>query len=223
VRPVTCDQVDDLVAELALGVLDGEVRGAALAHIEHCAPCRLEVARSTEVVETLLLLTPASEPPAGFDTRVLQRLDAVRRTSTPRARRRRRPLSAVLAATVMAVSAVVLLPALVSSGDHSDPVAAASMRTDAGATVGTGFLHRGTPAWIVVTVPGWDRQLQANYAPSTYGVRIERRDGSTSVTPASFDANGTWAGSVTHPADEIATVAIVDDRGRVWCSGRFEN
>jgi hypothetical protein len=220
---MTCDQVDDLVAELALGVLDGEARGAALAHIERCAGCRFEVARSTEVVETLVLLTPASEPPAGFESRVLERLDAARRASTQRTRRRRRPLSAVLAAAVMALSAVVLLPALVSSGDRTDPVAAAMMRTNAGATVGTGFLHRGTPAWIVVTVPGWDRQLQAKYAPTTYSVRIERRDGSTSVTHASFDANGTWAGSLSRSVDEVATVAIVDDRGRVWCSGRFES
>src|SRR5205823_2610803 len=102
-------------------------------------------------------------------------------------------------------------------------VAAATMRTDVGATVGTGFLHRGTPAWIVVAVPGWNRQPPTTYAPATYSVRIEQRDGTISVSPAAFDANGTWASSLTHQADDVTSVAIVDDQGHVWCSARFES
>jgi hypothetical protein len=220
---VTCSQVSDLVAELALGVLDGEARGSALAHIERCAQCRLEVARSTEVVEALVLLTPGSEPPAGFDARVLERLDAARRASKPGTRRRRRPLSMVLVTTLLAVGAVFLLPALVAGGDHGTPVATATMRTATGDTVGTGFLHRGAPAWIVVTVPGWLRPGPAPYGSATYTVRIARRDGSSSVVPAAFDANGTWASSLTDHAGGVASVAIVDHQGHVWCTGRFRS
>src|SRR2546429_130115 len=120
---MTCARVGELVAELALEVIDGDERGSVLAHIEHCSHCRLEVARSTEAVETLVLLAPAAEPPGGFEERVLERLDATRRAPPDRTWRFLRPLAAVAAATVIAVSSLVLFPALTKTGGNATGVA----------------------------------------------------------------------------------------------------
>lgn len=69
-----CGYLDDVVAELALGLLDGAQRADALAHIERCSDCQAEVAALTAAGEKLLLLAPEVPPPAGFESRVLARL-----------------------------------------------------------------------------------------------------------------------------------------------------
>ncbi|HEY5394588.1 MAG TPA: zf-HC2 domain-containing protein [Trebonia sp.] len=69
---MTCAQVRDVVAELALGVLTGRERGSALAHLEGCRACREDVSLLMVAGGQLLELLPPAEPPAGFETRVLE-------------------------------------------------------------------------------------------------------------------------------------------------------
>jgi Putative zinc-finger len=69
-----CQEFSDVAAELALGVLTGRERAQALAHLDHCASCREEVGQLTATGEGLLGLLPSVEPPAGFETRVMDRL-----------------------------------------------------------------------------------------------------------------------------------------------------
>jgi len=71
---IDCGQFDDMAAELALGVLTGRERAAALAHIEECPACREYVRELTTTGEELLGLLPPREPPPGFESRVLERL-----------------------------------------------------------------------------------------------------------------------------------------------------
>jgi hypothetical protein len=71
---MTCAELRDVAAELALGVLTGRERAAATAHLEQCQACREEVRQLTATGEQLLGLLPSAEPPAGFETRVLERL-----------------------------------------------------------------------------------------------------------------------------------------------------
>jgi hypothetical protein len=71
---MTCAELADVAAELALGVLTGRERGAALAHLETCEDCREEVRLLMATGEQFLELLPPAEPPAGFETRVLDRL-----------------------------------------------------------------------------------------------------------------------------------------------------
>ena len=73
---MTCAQVHDVVAELALGVLTGRERAAALGHLEGCRACREEVHQLMVAGGHLLELLPPAGPPAGFETRVLERLAA---------------------------------------------------------------------------------------------------------------------------------------------------
>ena len=73
---MTCAQLHDVAAELALGVLTGRERATAIAHLERCRACREEVRQLMAVGGLLPELLPPVEPPAGFETRVLQRLGA---------------------------------------------------------------------------------------------------------------------------------------------------
>ena len=69
-----CAEFADVAAELALGVLTGRERARALAHLDWCEACRENVRQLTVTGEELVGLLPAIEPPAGFETRVMERL-----------------------------------------------------------------------------------------------------------------------------------------------------
>jgi len=71
---MTCAELADVATELALGVLTGRERAAALAHLDTCDGCREEVRQLMATSDQLLALLPPAEPPAGFETRVLDRL-----------------------------------------------------------------------------------------------------------------------------------------------------
>src|SRR5215472_17527868 len=82
-----CAGFADVAAELALGVLTGRERAEALAHLDHCDECREHVRQLTMTGEELIGLLPSSEPPPGFETRVMERLGLV--VPGPRHARRR--------------------------------------------------------------------------------------------------------------------------------------
>jgi hypothetical protein len=71
---MTCAELADVAAELALGVLTGRERAAAVAHLDKCDECREYVRQLMATGEQLLELLPTAEPPAGFETRVLERI-----------------------------------------------------------------------------------------------------------------------------------------------------
>jgi anti-sigma-K factor RskA len=110
VSTLTCAAVRELAAELALDVLDGDERAAALAHLQTCAECRDEVASLTRAGDELFLLVPEATPAPGFEQRVLDRLaepggpSRARGPVLPRRAQRRRRLLAAAAA----LAAVVL-------------------------------------------------------------------------------------------------------------------
>jgi hypothetical protein len=71
---MSCDEFAEVAAELALGVLTGRERARALAHLDGCESCREQVRELTMAQEELLALLPSAEPPAGFESRVLERI-----------------------------------------------------------------------------------------------------------------------------------------------------
>ncbi|HVT70527.1 MAG TPA: hypothetical protein VHF26_22465, partial [Trebonia sp.] len=71
---MTCAELAEVAAELALGVLTGRERAAAVAHLDACDACREDVRQLMETGGQLLELLPSAEPPAGFENRVLGRL-----------------------------------------------------------------------------------------------------------------------------------------------------
>src|SRR4029450_14086852 len=81
----SCEEVRSLVPELALGIAAGDDRARALEHLADCPACRGRLEELSIVADELLLLAPAQEPPAGFESRVLGRLEPPARP--PRRRR----------------------------------------------------------------------------------------------------------------------------------------
>jgi hypothetical protein len=85
---MNCREFSDVAAELALGVLTGRERAAALAHLDQCDACREHVRQLTMTGEGLLELLPTMEPPAGFESRVLERIGLATPAPAPAPARR---------------------------------------------------------------------------------------------------------------------------------------
>jgi len=71
---MNCAGLAEVATELALGVLTGRERAQAIAHLEQCDTCREDVRQLMATSDGLLALLPETEPPAGFETRVLDRM-----------------------------------------------------------------------------------------------------------------------------------------------------
>ena len=172
-----CDRVQELAPELALEVLGGHERDAALRHVAGCASCRRIVSELSSIGAELLLLAPPRDPPPGFDARVIDRLTAPSR----RAHRWRGVAGAVaaafLAATIAAGSVLVATSddrrlaatyrALLGQAGGSS-FAVASLEGKQG-RLGTVFAYDGAPSWVFVSAP-LERERR-------FEVRLVTRDG----------------------------------------------
>ena len=104
---MTCEEFRQIGAELALGVADARERAGAFAHLEHCPGCRLELRQLSDVADGFGALAPAVEPPAGFESRLLARLEPERPSRSTAGAEHRRPLWAAAAAVAaLAIGAV---------------------------------------------------------------------------------------------------------------------
>ncbi|WP_055531386.1 hypothetical protein [Streptomyces graminilatus] len=95
-----CDWLRAVADELALGILPGQERAEAIAHLDRCPACREHVEQLTLVGDGLISLLPGSEPPEGFETRVTDRLGLNR----PARRRLRRPRAGVAVAAAASIA-----------------------------------------------------------------------------------------------------------------------
>ena len=109
-RRIDCAQLADAAPELALGILPGDERAAALAHLDQCPTCQQQIGSLVGLTDQLLLLTPTAEPPAGFEQRVLESLADPPSDVRP-SRARRRATRATIAALALAACLVVALAA----------------------------------------------------------------------------------------------------------------
>jgi Putative zinc-finger len=153
-----CEEIRELAAELALGIVEGEERGRALEHLADCPDCRRRVEELSEVADELLLLAPHREVPVGFESRALAPL---RPPAQPRRRRRLRLVFAPVAAAVAAVAITLLVvgPDLrlashyrqTLDNAHGREFESYSLRAG-DAPAGTVFSYAGSPSWVLVTV-----------------------------------------------------------------------
>ena len=161
---MSCAEFHDSAAELALGVLTGRERAEALAHLDHCEACREHVRQLTTTGEELLGLLPTAEPPAGFETRVMDRLGLAAPAPQPLRHRRRRPawsheFSPRRALAAAAVVVALLGAALGGWGLHATATpasyaltSATMIATDDHSHVGQVFVYNGDPRWMYMSV-----------------------------------------------------------------------
>jgi anti-sigma-K factor RskA len=164
---MSCEEFEEVAAELALGVLTGRERAAALEHLDRCETCRTSVRQLSMTGEELVGLLPAIEPPPGFETRVLDRLGiAATVPAAPARGGRRRRLgwaghpglarrSLAAAAVVVAVLASVVGGwGLRATTAHpaSSSLSSAALLSASHQAVGKVFLYDGNPRWVYMSV-----------------------------------------------------------------------
>jgi hypothetical protein len=241
-----CREFSDVAAELALGVLTGRERAQALAHLDHCVPCREKVRELTATGEGLLGLLPSVEPPAGFEARVMDRLGlsapAPSPASPPRwtsrlarlgraparqapagqarpAGRTRRALA--LAAVTLAVVAAGLGGWGLRPGTPAPagaPLSSAALLSASHQTAGKVFLYQGSPRWLYMSV----------YVPTGSGTvicQVESRGGHI-TTVGSFrltGGRGYWGNPVPPTQGPLTGARLVGPGGTVLASASFHS
>ena len=182
---MNCEQTRAIAAELALGIADGEQRAEALRHLAECPDCRRAVEELTTVADELLMLAPEREPPAGFESSVLARLqpEPEPEPAPRRARMWRRGLVPVGAAAAAGLAAVAI--ALGATSDdrqlaqhyratlaaaHGSSFDAARLFAPGRARAGVVYGYDGATSWVFVA-------LYRPYRASDYTVELLTNDG----------------------------------------------
>jgi hypothetical protein len=221
---MSCEQTRALAPEVALGIADGADRAQALRHLAECEECRRLVEELTAVADELLMLAPEREPAAGFESRVLARLEeeAPPAPAPPRrASRLRRVLPPVAAAAVAAVAATGIVLAATSddrrladhyratlSAAHGTSFEAARLYAPGQTRAGLVYGYRGTPSWIFVGV-------YVPYRSTAYTVELVTKDGRRMALASLRLDPRTGSAGQSIPVDlkDIASVRLVGERG----------
>ena len=241
---MNCREFSDVAAELALGVLTGRERAAAIAHLDHCDACRENVRQLTMTGEGLLELLPTVEPPAGFETRVMERIGLATPAPSPAPRVSwaarlfpfgRKPVGQPAPSQprpvgrtrrMLAVAAVAL--AVVAGGlggwglrngtssPASTPLNSAALLSASHQTVGKIFLYQGSPRWLYMSV-------DMPSGNDTVLCQVVSRDGHV-TTLGSFrlaDGHGYWGSPATGAPGQLTGARLVTTNGTVLATASF--
>jgi anti-sigma-K factor RskA len=244
-----CAEFADVAAELALGVLTGRERARALAHLDRCDGCRENVRQLTVTGEELVGMLPAIEPPAGFETRVMERLGlgtpapapAPARQLSP-ARRFGRKLAdwtgggwtdrggvsrprRILAAA--AVAAAVIVGGLGGWGLHAttssptaSPLSSAALLTASHQTAGKVYFYDSGSRWLYMSV---DIRSGGAAGNGTVICQVEGPDGHV-TTVGSFRLSGGygyWGSPDPVTSGPLTGARLVTTTGTVLATATF--
>lgn len=210
---IRCQQFDVHADELALGQLDEPLRGQLLAHAAECPHCHSLLDSLGAVADRLLLAAPQVEPPAGFESRALARLDAgavipARRTTG----RWWLAAAAVLVAIAVAGAVVVL------QRDDGLTAATAAIVGNTGDEVGSvQLIARPTPhVLVVIPAPRSD--------PGIRYCELQRPDGTWEAVgwwDASDIASGVWAVGIDATLLDATAMRVTSD-GELLATATFD-
>jgi hypothetical protein len=216
-----CEDIRDLAPEIALGIADGEERAEALRHLSTCGECRRVIGQLSEVADELVMLTPAQEPPAGFESRVVEAI-APRQSRSRGVRRWFSPRRLVPAVALVLATAAVTALALVAvySDDrrtaerYRETLAQAdgryfeaqALRDAAGDRSGVAFGYEGSPSWLLLTVAPEHRDAAVR-------AELVTKDGRTiPLRGFDLDREGAWGGAIPVNLYEVGSIRIVGER-----------
>jgi anti-sigma factor RsiW len=212
---LTCAQVRELAPELALGVLGGAERSEVIAHVNACARCQAYVLELTEAADALPLLAPEAEPPIGFETRVMTRIQA-----GPRRLRRRWVASVAAVAAAVAIVSITTVRVIESGDTSTSPTTAHAVAAPvAVAMVGAS----GGPAGWAYVADHHAVAVSVSYGveSGSYAVRVTAPSGAhvTLGTLMVDGGHGSWTGRSADAITKGSTIALVDDGGTEMCHG----
>jgi hypothetical protein len=215
-----CEETRNLAAEIALGIADGEERGEALRHLSMCEECRRAVDQLSLVADELLVLAPVEEPPAGFESRVVQAMGLQkppRRRLPPWLSPRWLALRVGPALASAAVTAAVLVG--VYHDDHQTAeryrgvldqaggqyFQAEPLQDESGARGGVAFGYEGSPSWLLLTVKPAHRD-------DVKMARLVTKKGRT-IPLRSFelDRSGSWGGVLPVKLYQVASIQLLGE------------
>jgi hypothetical protein len=174
------------------------------------------VAELSETTDELLMLAPEREPPVGFESRVLARLQTPL-PAPPPTRRRRRALAPLAAAAAAAVTAAAIVlgattddrrlaahyRATLAAGHGSD-FEAARLRGPTQVPAGVVYAYRGSPSWIFVAI-------YRPYRSTTYTVELAMASGRRVPLPSLRVGPRTGSAGQAIPVDPhlVSSVRLV--------------
>jgi hypothetical protein len=200
---LTCADVRDSAAEFALAILPEPPSALLAAHLARCPDCRAENESLSDIATLLLQVIPGSEPPLGFDRKVLAH-------TRPSHRR----VHLALLATGSIAAAILGVIGLTITGSHQHKGLTAYLRHGP-SVVGT-FTASGRPIWVSMTVRGVGES-------GLVTCRLVSRNGAT-LTLGTFDlvhGSGSWSAPGPAGLARDVGVRIVDSHGQVVASATF--
>jgi|SRR5919108_2514336 hypothetical protein len=216
-----CEEIHNLAPEIALGIADGEERAEALRHLSTCVECRRKVEQLSQVADDLLVVAPAEEPPAGFESRVVE---AMGLQAAPRRRRPRWLSLRWLAPRLGPAVATAAVTAAALIGVYSDDretaeryrgvldqangqyFQAGPLADESGARGGVAFGYEGSPSWLLVTVDRAHRNaVKTAELVTSDGRRIPLRS-------FRLDGRGSWGGAIPVKLYRVASIRLLGDQ-----------
>jgi len=223
-----CAVFQDAAAELALGILTGPDRAAALKHMERCGSCQAEVASLAAAADRLLDLGPERGAPDGFESRMAAAFSqsapgqAARCHRGKAARRRlagwwrRAGIAAGVAAAAGALGFVLYqIGAPPQEPAYSDSEVAA-LRTPAGVRAGE-VAVTGAPQPLLVMV------INPGAAPGWYHCYL-RTSGGRQAFAGAFHVGrdgGLWVIRLPMPPRDLTGARLVGPGGTEIASATF--
>ncbi|MFB6806073.1 zf-HC2 domain-containing protein [Streptomyces sp. NPDC056387] len=231
---MTCEQLRELDAELALDILPAQERARAVAHLDHCAGCRGHIEQLALVGDGLLGLLPGTEPPVGFESRVTAALlpppapEPSRVPAPARSPGRRwlmRPRVAAVAAALAvacgfggwaAGTAIEQAAAPVSPAARANAQLIQAPLITNGREVGRVFAHPGTKGWVYMSVDLEKPMPEVSCV-------LDHTDG-TMTRLGTFslqDGYGYWVATTDVNATTLAGARLLTPGGSVLASAHF--
>jgi hypothetical protein len=216
-----CVELADLLAEVATGAASGPDRARVLRHLNDCDDCRRELDELSRLADEVLLIAPEREPPAAFESAVLDRIAAEGPAPVEGPRRwfTRPALYAAAAAIFALAGAGTVWQATTEDRElaagfretlevaNGRYFTAAPLIDAAGVEVGHVFLYEGDPSWVFAVLGPEPR-------PGAYDVIVDAAGPAQTVATCEVDDSGCGAGGTVD-----ARISVIEDVRLVGSDG----